>query len=45
MMRSGATEEEIGESETGASVQAAQTSSEPTTVRNDGAVPGSKDKR
>lgn len=44
-MRSGATEEDNGESEAGASIATAQTFSESTGVRNDNAGPGSKDKR
>lgn len=44
-MRSGASEEDHGESETGASVAAAQASLEPIPVRYESAGPGSKDKR
>lgn len=44
-MRSGAAEEDNGESDNSASVATAQTSSESSAVRNDSAGPGSKDKR
>ena len=44
-MRSGAAEADDDENEAGASVVAAQTSLEPTAVRNDSVGPGLKDKR
>ena len=44
-LRSGAAEENDDESEIGASIAVAQSSSEPTAVRNDAIASGSKDKR
>ena len=44
-MRSSAAEEDNGESETGASMATAQTSSESTGLRSDSVGPGPKDKR